>query len=125
MGLSSGNCDPVFSEQHAHQLRPISILLTTDLEQLQSIKKVIVHAVAPMLYLVTIETELGEILLYDETHQPYRAQNLETIKEMLDAVDVEAMTLRQQSAFDEMIGHPEKDAANTLEVVLSPTRAGC
>lgn len=100
------------------------MLLTTDLEQLQSIKKVIVHAVAPMLYLVTIETELGEILLYDETHQPYRAQNLEAIKEMLEAVNVEFMTLRQQSAYDEMIGHPEKDAVNTLEVVLSPTRAG-
>ncbi|WP_370279370.1 DUF6482 family protein [Pontibacterium sp.] len=96
----------------------------SDLNPAQPIQKVIVYSLAPMLYQISIEDELGEHLVYTEDNTPYRTTCIEKVKELFEPFSVKAMVLRQQSAYDEMIGHPSKQADNTLEVMLSPTRAG-
>lgn len=96
----------------------------SDLNPAHPIKKVIVHSLAPMLYQISIEDDLGEHLVYTDKNTPYRSTCIEKIKELFEPFTFRSMVLRQQSAYDEMIGHPNKQADNTLEVMLSPTRAG-
>lgn len=96
----------------------------SDLNPSQPIKKIVVHSLAPMLYQVSIQDDLGEHLVYTDTNTPYHATCIEKIKEQFEPFTVRSMVLRQQSAYDEMIGHPVKDTDNTLEVMLSPIRAG-
>ncbi|MDI3325621.1 DUF6482 family protein [Pontibacterium granulatum] len=100
------------------------MIRVSDLNPAQPIHKVIVLALAPMLYQIIIEDELGEHLVYTDEHTPYRTTCIEKVKELFESYRVESMVLRQQSAYDEMIGHPSKQSDNTLEVMLSPTRAG-
>lgn len=99
------------------------MIRVSDLNPAQPIRKVILYSLAPMLYQISIEDELGEHLLYTEDNSPYRSTCIEKVKELFEPFTVESMVLRQQSAYDEMIGHPNKQTENTLEVILSPTRA--
>lgn len=96
----------------------------SDLNPEHPIKKVVVHSLAPMLYQVSIENDLGEHLICSEDNCPYRTTCIEKIKELFEPYTIKSMVLRQQSAYDEMIGHPTRQDDNTLEVMLSPTRAG-
>lgn len=100
------------------------MLFLSDLPLIEPLRKVTVHALAPMLYQITVSTDQGERLLYDDNRKPLKAINIEQIKAWLEPVAIDDFVLRHESAYDEMVGHPVRGSANTLEVPLSRTRAG-
>lgn len=85
---------------------------------------VIIHSLDRALYQVTVLLDEKEQLLIDDSGRPYRSHNLQQVRDALRVLPVASITLRQQSAYDEMIGQPAREEANTLEVSLSLDDAG-
>lgn len=100
------------------------MIRVSDLNPAQPVQKVIVYSFEPILYQISIEDELGEHVVCTEDNTPFCTTCIEKAKSLFEPFCVKAMVLRQQSAYDEMIGHPRRQAENTLEVMLSPSRAG-
>ena len=79
---------------------------------------VIVHSLDQSLYQVTLDFDGQERLLTEDCGKTFRRRNLQQVREVLQVLPVASLALRQHSAYDEMIGHPIRDAANVLEVPL-------
>lgn len=90
----------------------------TDLIHLQPFNKIVIHALDYMLYQVLIEIDSQEHLLYNDDGSPYRCHGTVDIQELFSAYRFSQVILRQSSAYDEMIGQPIRQEANTLEVPL-------
>lgn len=80
---------------------------------------VIIHSLDRGLYQVTVATGGEERLLVASDGRPLRSHNLQQLREVLARLPVQSLVLRQQSAYDEMIGQPPRDGGNTLEVELA------
>lgn len=80
---------------------------------------VIVHSLDRSLYHITVAVDGREQLLLDATGKTLRCRSINAVRERLAGIEVERMVLRQNSAYDEMIGHPPRQADNTLEVGLA------
>lgn len=48
-----------------------------------------------------------------------RRRNLQSVREAMRTLPVTGLVLRQQSTYDEMIGHPRIEQDNMLELTLS------
>lgn len=81
---------------------------------------VTIHSLTPSLYQVIMALHGESRLLAFDDGRPYRAPNLQTVREMLASMPVRSITMRHESAYDEMIGQPDSRPSNTLEVALSP-----
>lgn len=82
--------------------------------------EVVIHSLDRALYQVTVIIDGAAHLLVDETGRTIRHRSLQAVREMLQAFPVAVITLRQASAYDEMIGQPAREQSNTLEVPVSP-----
>ncbi len=80
---------------------------------------VIIHSLDQALYQVTVIVDGATRLLVDENGRAIRHRNLQGVREMLQALPVTTITLRHESAYDEMIGQPARQQSNALEVNLS------
>ena len=80
---------------------------------------VIIHSLDQALYQVTVLVDGVELLLVGTGGKPLRSHSLEQLREVLSRFPVASLVLRQQSAYDEMIGQPLREGANTLEIELS------
>ncbi len=81
--------------------------------------RVIVHSLDNALYQVTVVIDGSECLLVDGNGRPLRFHSLQRVRELLQRLPVASLVLRQQSAYDEMIGQAPREGENTLEVPLS------
>lgn len=79
----------------------------------------VVHSVDQALYQVTLRIDGREYLLTENDGKTFRRHALNEVREALLLFPVTSATLRQTSAYDEMIGLPVRDADNALEVPLS------
>ncbi len=84
---------------------------------------VVIRSLDQALYQATVVLEEGERLLLDSKLRPLRFHSLQAMREALAPLDIGSLTLRQQSAYDEMIGQPLRDGSNVLEVPLAPLTA--
>ena len=82
--------------------------------------EVTIHSLTPSLYQVILLVHGKSRLLAFDDGRPYRAPNLQNVREMLASMPVRAITMRHESAYDEMIGQPDRAATNALEIGLSP-----
>lgn len=80
---------------------------------------VIIHSVDCALYQATVQLAGGERLLLDSNNRPLRRHSLQAMREALAVLQLRSLRLRHQSAYDEMIGQPRREAPNTLEIPLS------
>jgi len=80
---------------------------------------VTIHSLDQALYQVTLKIDGREHLLVESSGRTFRRHTLEKVREALQTMPVASLTLRQQSAYDEMIGQPNREGPNTLEVSLS------
>jgi hypothetical protein len=94
-------------------------LSIADFSRLEQPVHVVIHSLDRALYQVTVLLEGQEQLLVESPGRPFRHHNLQQVREMLHTLPVASITLRQQSAYDEMIGQPAREEANTLELPLS------
>ena len=79
----------------------------------------VVHSLDQALYQVTVVIDGAERLLVDDSGRPLRSHSLEQLRQWLGRMPVASLVLRQQSAYDEMVGQPPREGDNTLEVPLA------
>ena len=92
------------------------------LPQLQyslGLTRVVVHSLDFSIYLAYAEFGDDAFLVTEPDGKPLRTSNLTAMKQRLAGLAIPALYLRQQSAYDEMVGQPLRQGANTLEVPLS------
>jgi len=87
-------------------------------------RTLVVHSLDQALYHVTVLIDDREVLLAEDNGKVFRRHSLQEVREILRLLPVERLSLRQQSAYDEMIGQPPRAGDNTLEVPLSIPAAG-
>jgi hypothetical protein len=93
------------------------------LQQLQAstaVERVVIHSVDCSLYIAKATVAGVESLVTDGRGKTLKTRNLLDMKQHLVGVPVAELLLHQQSAYDEMVGQPVREAENTLEVSLSP-----
>lgn len=80
---------------------------------------VTIHSLDQALYQATVCHNGVEKLLLDETGRTLRRHSLQAMREALQGMPVSSLVLRQQSAYDEMVGQPRRETDNALVVPLS------
>ena len=86
---------------------------------LPDVADVTIHSLEQALYQVTVSLPTGSHLLVDKKGVTIRSRNLQSMREMLKVLPVRSITLRQESAYDEMVGQPVRESSNALEVNIS------
>ncbi len=79
----------------------------------------VIHSLDQALYQVRVRFDAQEFLLTENDGSAFRRHSLNAVREALQLLPVASLTLRQTSAYDEMIGQPSRDCDNALEVSLS------
>jgi hypothetical protein len=79
----------------------------------------IVHSIDMAGYQAIVVIDGHEHLLIGNNRKPLHHQSLMHMREALVSMPIAAMTLRHQSAYDEMINQPQRQHPNTLELPLS------
>lgn len=94
-------------------------LLLKDFKAGQQLEQVIIHSLEGSLYQAAVVVDGVERLLWVTETEPLRTRNLIAMKESLAHLSINKLLMRQESAYDEMVGQPVKAMANTLEIPLS------
>ena len=89
------------------------------LEKYFVVEKLIFHSIDLSLYQVSAIIEGQEQYVSDSDGKLLRSFNLVELQKQLRSVDAQERVLSHTSAYDEMIGGPEKTSGNTLEVPLA------
>ena len=79
----------------------------------------VIHSLEQALYQVTVTISGDSYLLTENSGTILRRHSLQRVRELLRDMPLASVTLRHQSAYDEMIGQPVRAEDNTLEVPLS------
>jgi len=82
------------------------------------VDKLIYHSIDISLYQASAVLEGKEHYITDDKGKVLRSFNLIELQKILRKIKAKETVLRQESAYDEMIGGPEKISPNTLEVPL-------
>jgi len=90
----------------------------TEIHHLNQPMNLIVESLENNLYQAFIEVADEECLILDNDGKPLSAHSLGEMHEYLEGFRFKKAWLRQQSAYDEMIGQPIRAADNTLKVPL-------
>ncbi len=93
-------------------------LRVAELKKLRSIDKVIIHSLDRSLYQVSVLIDNKEHYVVDKHRIPLRSFNKVELQTLFSRLDVRRTVLKQESAYDEMIGQPAKFETNALEVPL-------
>lgn len=99
-----------------------ALAMKITLKQLQRSRRshhFIVHSVGTMLYRVTVAIDAEPHLLVADNGKPLTRHSLGAMRAALQPVDVASLMLRQDSPYDEMIGHGQRQGPNTLLIPLS------
>ena len=91
-----------------------------ELASRQAIDKLVIESVDLSLYIAWAVIDGSEQLVADKRGNTLKTRNLLEMKEQLCELTIGELTLRQRSAYDEMVGQPSWDCDNALEVGLSP-----
>lgn len=92
------------------------------LQQLQrstGLKRIVIHSLDCSIYLAYADFGDGALLVTEPDGKALRTRNVTAMKQRLAEVPVPALFLRQQSAYDEMVGQPTREGDNSLEVPLA------
>ena len=84
-----------------------------------SIDKLIYHSVDLSLYQVSAIIDGEEHYITDRKKKFLRASNIIDLQKLLKNLKAKETVLRHTSAYDEMVGGPDKTSSNLLEVPLA------
>lgn len=97
-------------------------ILLSELRQLDSIEKVIIHSFECSIYRACVIIDGQTRMIYERPGKPLSRRSNAALTQLLSAeVNSKAFSLQHQSAYDEMIGQPIRTVSNQLEVPLSPS----
>jgi hypothetical protein len=88
------------------------------LRQQVHIEKIIIHSLDLCLYQASALVNGVERMVTDKHGKLLRSFNLLEMQALLETLPAAHVVLRQQSAYDEMVGQPARTDANTLEIPL-------
>ena len=89
-----------------------------ELNRLQPLQKVVIRSVDCSLYQLYLERD-GEVHpIWTEQGSVLSARSISALREQLAGLEIASLVLQHNSAYDEMVGQPPGEAANTLEVAL-------
>ena len=80
---------------------------------------VIINSLERALYQITVIIAGKGLMLVENSGETFRCRSLQQAREALQALPISSLTLRQESAYDEMVGQPMRQGDNLLEVPLS------
>lgn len=104
---------------NAKSRRPIAMKISlSELKNRGPLAKVAIRSTELSLYLAEVELDGEPHLVCDDAGVPLKTVNLVSMRERLEGLDVEALVLVQDSAYDEMIGQPPREGSNRLEIPL-------
>lgn len=83
------------------------------------IDKLIINSLESSLYQPIVEIAGQEHLVWEDEEHYMSRRSLIELRELFDSVDVGEVVLRQESAYDEMVGQAPKHNSNRLEIPLS------
>lgn len=90
-----------------------------ELAKLGVIDKLVIESVDLSLYIARAVVADEERLVTDRHGATLKTRNLLEMKQQLAGLNMAQLVLRQRSAYDEMVGQPQRDCDNALEVGLS------
>lgn len=88
------------------------------LEKFFYIDKLVIHSLDLALYQVSVLVDGEEHFVTDDKGKFLRAHSILELQKQCCHLKAKKQVLRQQSAYDEMVGQPSKDGTNELEVPL-------
>lgn len=91
------------------------------LEQYFQLDAVVIHSLDMCLYQASVRLDGQDIWVTDERGQLLKTHSLIGMQQQLQHLKTKQYLLRQQSAYDEMVGGPSK-IDNTLEIPLADHR---
>ena len=94
------------------------LIKLSQLYNLQPLEKVIITSIDISLYQVLLKVGEEEYPIVDDKGEFVRSFNILDLKKLFRPFSYGEMVLRQESAFDEMVGQPDKSSSNRLEVPL-------
>lgn len=80
---------------------------------------VTIHSLERSLYQITADLPGGPHLLVNAKGGAVRFRDLQRARSLLQGLPVSSVTLRHDSAYDEMIGQPPRAQTNALSLPLS------
>ena len=81
--------------------------------------KGVVHSIEGSIYRLSVVVDGREMRVLDRDGNAFRRRSIQEVREALQGTGVERLVLRQQSAYDEMIGQSVRLEDNTMEVQLA------
>lgn len=92
------------------------------LEKYFYIDKLVIHSLDLSLYQVSVVIDDEEHYVTDDKGQFLRAFSIVELQKQCRKLKAKHQVLRQQSAYDEMVGQPSRDSSNLLEVPLKDNK---
>ena len=89
------------------------------LEKFFYIDKLVIHSLDLALYQVSVLVDGEEHFVTDDKGKFLRAHSILELQKQCRNLKVNKQVLRQQSAYDEMVGQPSRSGTNELEVLLN------
>ena len=94
----------------------ISINRLADIALIQDLE---ILSIDCALYTVRVVIQSQQYRVVDKNDKPYVKSSVELIKKDLQDCQIANMALVHQSAFDEMVGQPDRESSNAIRVPLS------
>lgn len=88
------------------------------LEKYFSIDLLVIHSLDLCLYQASVEVDGQEMIVTNSDGSLLRTHSLLEMQKLTNKLNYQRAVMRQQSAYDEMVGGPEKSSPNTLEIPL-------
>ena len=92
------------------------------LEKYFYIDKLVIHSLDLALYQVSVVVDGEEHFVTDDKGYLLRAFSIVELQKQCRRLKAKQQVLRQQSAYDEMVGQPVRGSSNLLEVPLKDNK---
>ncbi|WP_407333926.1 DUF6482 family protein [Enterovibrio sp. 27052020O] len=92
------------------------------LTKLDNIDTLVIHSLDLCLYQASVMIGDDEFMVTDDIGNLIRAHSLLAIQKQCQNIKAKTQMMRQESAYDEMVGGPEKGEGNRLEVLISDNK---
>lgn len=89
-----------------------------DLRRTEYVEKIVIHSLDLSLYQASAWIDGKEQFVTDNTGKMVRSFNILDFQKMFRGINYGKMTLRQTSAYDEMVGHTYSAGNNAMEVLI-------
>ncbi|MBT1445129.1 hypothetical protein KJI95_11420 [Shewanella sp. JM162201] len=90
----------------------------SSLKSMPGIDKACIHSLDMSLYQLSVVIDGAELYVTDDDDRMLRSINLCQMQALLEDLPVRETVLRQESAYDEMVGQSERLCSNAMEIPL-------